>query len=168
MEERAAQNGFIRHKTRVFWIIVCAGMTLLALWASRSCAGGRQGSTTFKNSMQALATNPTEFVRSRITGGVGALLSRDTNSADLPVIREIIVGSPGDKAGLRMGDVITQINGATTTGQNLTAVVEAIRGFSMGSVAITVLRGETNRTRLDFVIRRDSMNTLLQPTNSYH
>jgi C-terminal processing protease CtpA/Prc len=95
-------------------------------------------------------------------------LSRDTNSADLPVIREIIVGSPGDKAGLRKGDVITQINGATTTGQNLTAVVEAIRGFSMGSVAITVLRGETNRTRLDFVIRRDSMNTLLQPTNSYH
>jgi carboxyl-terminal processing protease len=78
---------------------------------------------------------------------------------------EIKAGSPAERAGLRAGDVITQVNGATTTGQKLADVVEAIRGFSMGSVAITVLRGQTNDTRLEFVIRRDSMNSLLQLTN---
>jgi C-terminal processing protease CtpA/Prc len=80
---------------------------------------------------------------------------------------EVVVGSPADRAGLCKGDVITQVNGATMTGQKLDAVVEAIRGFSLGSVNISVLRGETNRTRLEFVIRRLSMNALLQPTNSY-
>ena len=149
------------------WIVALAGMAVLVLWASRSCAGGGQASATFKNSMQALATNPTEFVRSRITGGVGALLGIDP-AAGLPVVNEVIVGSPADAAGLRKGDVITRVNGETTTGLKLADVVEAIRGFSMGSVTITVLRGKTNRTRLDFVIHRHSMNSLIQPTNSYH
>lgn len=114
--------------------------------------------------MQSLITNSTEFARSRITGGVGVVLSLDT-ATGLPRVMSVKAGSPADKAGLRAGDVITRINGATTTGQKLAEVVMAIRGFSLGSVAITVLRGQTNATILEFDIRRNSMNSLLQLTN---
>jgi C-terminal processing protease CtpA/Prc len=151
----------------MLWIVALAGMALVALWASRSCAGGRAPSSHLNNSMQALAANPAEFVRSRITGGVGVLLRTDS-ATGLPMIEEVMAGSPADGAGLRKGDAITQVNGATMTGKKLGDVVEAIRGFSLGSVTITVLRGNTNRTRLEFVIRRHSMNALLQPTNSFH
>jgi C-terminal processing protease CtpA/Prc len=117
--------------------------------------------------MQTLATNPAEFARNRMTGGVGVLLGVNP-PVTLPTVMGVLAGSPADKAGLRRGDVITQINGATMTGKKLAQVVEAMRGFSAGSVALTVLRGETNRTRLGFVIRRQSMNSLLQLTNSTH
>jgi S1-C subfamily serine protease len=173
MEEGASQSGSARQAGKkgtvasVVWIVALTGLALLATWASRSCAGGHRASTTFKNSIQALATNPAEFVKNRITGGVGALLGLDS-ATGLAKVMEIMNGSPADTAGLRAGDLISQVNGATMTGQKLDSVVEAIRGFSLGSVTITVLRGETNRTRLEFVIRRHSMNALLQPTNSYH
>jgi S1-C subfamily serine protease len=160
-DKRAAREG---SAARACWIVAFAVAALLALWASRSCTGGSANSTSFRNAVQSLATNPTEFVKSRITGGVGALLARDP--AGLPQIDKVMAGSPADKAGLRAGDVITHVNGETMTGKNLNAVVDAIRGFSMGSVTITVLRGQTNRTRMEFVVRRQSMSTLLQPTNS--
>ena len=149
----------------VFWIVVVALMALLALSAGRSCSASRPGSAKLQNAMQSLATNPAEFVKSQITGGVGVLLGADPQTG-LPMAMGVLAGSPADRAGVRRGDVITQINGVTTTGQKLASVVEAMRGFSAGRVAITVLRGQTNRTRLDFVIRRNSMNTLLQLTNS--
>ncbi len=146
-------------------IVVVAGMALLAVWAGRSCCGGGAGSASLKSAMQALATNPTEFARNRITGGVGAVVGVDSPGG-LPTVMGVLAGSPADRAGLRRGDVITRVNGATMTGRKLAQVVEAMRGFSAGSVAITVLRGETNRTRLEFVIHRESMNTLLQLRNS--
>ncbi len=154
-----------RKITLAIWCAVFSA--ILAMWASHSCAGGGPVSTRLGNAMQALATNPTQFVQSRFTGGVGVVLAMDP-AVGLPTVMEVLAGSPADRAGLRRGDVITQVSGATMTGQKLAQVVEAMSGFSAGSVAITVLRGQTNRTRLDFVIHRNSLNTLLQLTNSSH
>jgi membrane-associated protease RseP (regulator of RpoE activity) len=164
-EQLARVRGRGETVAEVILIVVIAGMALWALWAGRSRSAGRPGSASLKNAVQALATNPSQFVRSRLTGGVGAVLAIDP-AVGLPTVMGILAGSPADRAGLHTGDVVTQINGATTTGQKLAAVVEAMRGFSAGRVAITVLRGQTNRSRLEFVIRRNSMNTLLQLPNS--
>ena len=136
---------------------------ILALWAFHSCEAGRTVAPSVNNTMLALSTNPAGFVKNRITGGIGIMLTMDT-TVQLPRVMEVMAGSPADKAGLRREDVITLINGKTTTGQKLADVVEAIRGFSLGSVEITVLRDQTNR--LDFTIGRNSMNSLLQRTNS--
>jgi C-terminal processing protease CtpA/Prc len=149
---------------RVCWIVVVTGLVLLVLWTVRSASGGRRNSASLKQTMQELARNPTQFVTNQITGGVGVLLTLDQEPS-LPTVARVLAGSPADRAGLRAGDVVVQVNGASTTGRNLADVVETMRGFSLGSVAITVLRGQTNWTRLEFVIRRNSMNSLLQLAN---
>jgi membrane-associated protease RseP (regulator of RpoE activity) len=157
------RNAF-QSRVKATGLILIIGIALWAFWAGRSRFESRPSSANFGNAMQSLITNSTEFARSRITGGVGVVLSLDT-ATGLPRVMSVKAGSPADKAGLRAGDVITRINGATTTGQKLAEVVMAIRGFSLGSVAITVLRGQTNATILEFDIRRNSMNSLLQLTN---
>ena len=103
-------------------------------------------------------SNSVEFVKNRITGGVGVALTIDPNNS-LPVVGAVAVGSPAEEAGLRIGDVVTTVGSLVTTGAPLKQVVETFRGFTGASVPITVLRG-TNY--LDFVIRRTSMNHLQQ------
>ncbi len=106
---------------------------------------------------QALS-NSMEFVKDRITGGVGVALTIDSNTK-LPMVGAVAIGSPAHEAGLHTQDVITRVGGITTTGAPLKQVVDTFRGFTGASVPIAVLRG-TNH--LDFVIRRTSLNKLRQ------
>ena len=103
-------------------------------------------------------SNSVEFVKNRITGGVGIALTIDPN-LKLPLVNAVAAGSPAERAGLRPGDIITYVGGLTTTGAPLKQVVETFRGFTGASVPITALRGSNY---LDFVIRRISMNNLQQ------
>ena len=101
-------------------------------------------------------TNSVEFVKNRVTGGVGVAVAIDS-STKLPVVGAVAMGSPANEAGMRTGDIITRIGGIATTGLFLKQVVERLRGFTGASVPVTVLRG-TNY--LDFLIRRTSMKSL--------
>jgi len=101
-------------------------------------------------------TNSVEFVKNRVTGGVGVAVAIDS-STKLPVVGAVAIGSPANEAGMRTGDIITRIGGIATTGLFLKQFVERLRGFTGASVPVTVLRG-TNY--LDFLIRRTSMKSL--------
>ncbi|WP_143216059.1 S41 family peptidase [Ferroacidibacillus organovorans] len=70
--------------------------------------------------------------------GIGAVLSYESGQI---VISSVLPGSPADRAGVRSGDILTQVNGSKTDGMSLLQVVERIRG-QVGSYAnLTLLRG---------------------------
>jgi len=55
-------------------------------------------------------------------------------------------GSPAQKAGLRSGDVIVQVNGQSVEGKTLQDVVNEVLGPAGTSVHLTMLRPSTNQT----------------------
>lgn len=85
--------------------------------------------------------------------GIGAQLSQ--NSASEVEIIAPINGSPAAKAGLKAGDIITSINGTTTSGLSADTAASKIRGKPGTKVALTVLRGSQS---LNFTITRENIN----------
>ncbi len=65
--------------------------------------------------------------------------------------------TPGDKAGLKSGDIITKIDGKDTTNMTADDAVNLIRGAKGTSVTLTVFREGWNNTK-DFKITRDTIN----------
>ncbi len=73
--------------------------------------------------------------------GIGAVMNTDQN---VPIIQSVIPGGPADRAGLRSGDKILEVDGTTTDGQDIDAVVKRIRGDAGTTVKLSVLHdGET-------------------------
>jgi carboxyl-terminal processing protease len=64
-------------------------------------------------------------------------------------------GSPGARAGLRPGDIITHIDGRETTGMGLVGAIRLIRGPRGSSVTLTIRR-ET-RPPFDVTVQRDEI-----------
>jgi C-terminal processing protease CtpA/Prc len=117
----------------------------------------RSNHESLKDTIHSAITNPVKFAKARFTGGVGAILSDDP-AAGVPLIQQIVVGSPAEKAGLRKGDHIIQVDGVATSGRTLAQIVESIRGFAAGSVTLTVQH--TGSTNLQCVIHRSSWKSL--------
>jgi len=84
--------------------------------------------------------------------GIGAELGQDPQGG-LQVIAPID-GFPAAKAGLRAQDVITSVNGTSTTGMSIDAAVSAIRGPKGSQVTLQVLRGTQT---LSFNITREGI-----------
>jgi len=132
--------------------VLALGFWLLHRYQQGSTSGAGVG-----NIVESALTNPVEFAKNHVTGGVGVILRMDSASG-LPIVQGVGVGSPAQAAGLQVGDIVTDLNGLATTGQNLNQVVEAFRGITGGAVTVTVKRiGTTNVT---CVIRRTSWNNL--------
>jgi C-terminal processing protease CtpA/Prc len=110
-----------------------------------------------RQTLKTAVTNPVEFAKSRVTGGIGVNLTTDPASA-LPLIAAVGAGSPADRAGLRAGDLITKVDGLATTNLPPPQLADAIRGFTGGRVTLTILRDGT--TNIERVIERSSWNTL--------
>lgn len=85
--------------------------------------------------------------------GIGAELGQDS-SGNLEVIAPIS-GSPAAKAGLKPKDLISEINGQTTSGLSVDAAVDKIRGKAGTKVALQVVRGGTQT--LNFTITREDI-----------
>ena len=66
-------------------------------------------------------------------------------------------GTPGEKAGLKSGDVIIKINGKDATNISADEAVTLIRGPKGTSVTLSILRGDWKTTQ-DFKITRDTIN----------
>lgn len=63
-----------------------------------------------------------------------------TRFGKVTVVSPPFVGSPAEKVGLRVGDVISQVNGEPTSGMDLNEVVSKLKGPRGTSVKIKVLR----------------------------
>jgi len=85
--------------------------------------------------------------------GIGAQLGQDSDG-NLEVISPIS-GLPAAKAGLQAKDVITSINGATTTGMSIDDAVNKIRGPKGTKVTLQVVRNKAQA--LSFTITRDNI-----------
>jgi carboxyl-terminal processing protease len=89
--------------------------------------------------------------------GIGAQLELDENGN--VVVMSPIDGSPAAAAGVRAKDIITSINGKSTSGMSANDAVDAIRGNKGTKVTLGVLRDKTQV--LNFSITR---NTIQIPT----
>src|SRR5207245_10643925 len=63
-----------------------------------------------------------------------------TRFGKVTVVSPPFAGSPAEKVGLRVGDVITQVNGEGTGGMDLNEVVSKLKGPRGTSVKIKVIR----------------------------
>ena len=108
---------------------------------------------------QSALTNPVDFAKNQFKGGVGVMLRMEPTNG-MPVIQGVIAGSPAEKAGLRVGDYIVQVNGQATKGMPLAQIVDKIRGFTLARVALAVQRGDSTNL-VEYILDRNSMSSLL-------
>ena len=88
----------------------------------------------------------------REEGFLGVALDERTDGGVGAVIRDVNVGTPAEAAGLRAGDVVVAVDGATVEGA--AGLIAAIRDLEPGdSTTITVQRGDE---RLDVVAELSS------------
>ena len=83
--------------------------------------------------------------------GIGVQL--DNTDSDEPRVVTVFHDSPADKAGLRTGDVILEVDGVPAAGSSLDDVVERIRGESGTAVELTVRTGEDGTPRTLKIVR---------------
>lgn len=85
--------------------------------------------------------------------GIGAQLGQDSDK-NIEVIAPID-GLPADKAGLKSKDLITRINGTSTSGMSVDDAVNRIRGKKGTKVTLQVVRNHSQA--LTFTITRDDI-----------
>ncbi len=98
--------------------------------------------------------------------GIGAQLGLDS-SGNLEIVAPIS-GLPADKAGLKAKDLITSINGVSTSGISVDSAVSKIRGPKGTKVTLQITRGQSQS--LSITITRDditlpSVNTKILANN---
>jgi carboxyl-terminal processing protease len=71
--------------------------------------------------------------------GVGVTLENEDDEA---VVAAPIEGSPADKAGIKPGDVVLAVDGESVRDEDLSEVVEKIKGSEGTEVKLTILRDE--------------------------
>ena len=74
--------------------------------------------------------------------GVGVTLE---NEDEKVVVAAPIEDSPADRAGIEPGDVVVAVNGESVRGEDLSQVVEKVKGPEGTEVKLTVERGEQER-----------------------
>ena len=74
--------------------------------------------------------------------GIGAQLGQDSDK-NLEVIAPI-GGAPAEKAGVKAKDIITSINGESTSGMSVDTAVGKIRGKKGTTVTLQILRNKTD------------------------
>jgi len=101
-------------------------------------------------------TSDTQNFNNQLDGtfsGIGAELGQDSKG-DLEIISPIS-GTPASKAGLKPQDIITSINGASTSGMSVDTAVDKIRGQQGTKVTLGILRDNTQN--LTLTITRDNI-----------
>lgn len=76
------------------------------------------------------------------SGGIGAVVG--TNDKNEMVITEVRLGWPAEAAGIKVGDVITAVNGDSIAGKTLSDAVSLIRGPLGTEVELTLRRAGTS------------------------
>jgi carboxyl-terminal processing protease len=68
--------------------------------------------------------------------GIGVMLN---DNAGVFTVTKVLTGSPAETAGVKAGDIITAVDGATTTGMSFDVLTTKIRGAAGTKVTITVI-----------------------------
>jgi carboxyl-terminal processing protease len=113
-------------------------------------AVGDTGHTSFM-SPQERAERAKELSGSYV--GVGVRI--DTAEDSLPIIKSVLRGSPAEKAGLKPGEEITEVDGKATAGHDLDEVAGWVRGEAGSTVGIKVRSGSHGAERLVSIVRAD-------------
>jgi hypothetical protein len=124
-----------------------AALTVV-VWVTCIACSAQQTSTT-----QALTPEQVEDMKIAKAGslaGIGANLAK-TN--DQLVITAVYPGSPAEKTGLQIGQVITAINGVPVFPMALRDAVKLIRGPKGSKVELTVTEPPSGKTRSVTVVR---------------
>ena len=83
--------------------------------------------------------------------GIGAILTQPSESP-WTIVESPIEGQPADRAGLRAGDAVVEVDGRDTRNQSLSRVVSWLRGPKGTSVVVTLVReGEPDRRKVTVV-----------------
>ena len=92
-----------------------------------------------------------KFLREDSTGsfsGIGAYVQLDKNRA--LEITKVFPGSPAEKAGLKPGDLVTEVDGKSIVGQDLDVQVSQVRGPEGSTATFTIVReGEDKPLKVD-------------------
>jgi carboxyl-terminal processing protease len=86
-------------------------------------------------------------------GGVGALIEQDSNKV---YISDPYQGSPAERAGLRAGDIIKEVDGRNVSGKSTSEISPMMKGAVGSSVKLTVERPYT-RERLTVTLVREKI-----------
>jgi len=84
--------------------------------------------------------------------GIGVYIQQDAKTKNI-IISSTIPGAPAQKAGIKRGDIIIEVNGKNVVGMDLNVVQPLIEGPAGTTVTITVRRPSTNQV-LTFKITR--------------
>lgn len=95
---------------------------------------GDTGHTSFMTPSELAAS---EAALSGSYAGIGAEM--DATGSE-PVVVGVFRGSPAAEAGLRRGDIITAVDGASTAGQSLERVISKVRGAAGSAVTLSIRR----------------------------
>lgn len=106
--------------------------------------------TVYMNSQESTAFD--DNLTGNIGGGIGVELGTRN---DVTTVLRVLQNNPAEKAGVQVGDVITQVNGESTQGKALNDVVTSIRGDVDTTVKLTVNR---NGEEKEFNITRAQVN----------
>lgn len=94
-----------------------------------------------------------------ISYGIGAYISLN-EEMNMAMISGVIEDTPAQEAGLREGDIIYEVNGESTQGLSLTAVVNRVKGREGTTVHLKIYReGEADYLEMDIVRARQIETT---------
>lgn len=71
--------------------------------------------------------------------GIGAVVSQSATDGSISIV-QTIKGGPAEKAGMKSGDMIVEVDGISTQGMDLTALISKTKGDAGTKVKVTVLR----------------------------
>lgn len=83
--------------------------------------------------------------------GIGVVIAEENGHC---IIKEVLEDSPAEKAGIKAGDIITEIDGTDVSGMPITEISAMTKGVENTNVNISVMRGTK---RLDFNVERKSI-----------
>lgn len=117
---------------------------VLAYDAIRSMAASVDDCHTVFSSPSEVADEQAQLQGTAKFGGIGAFLLDEPG--DPPAIREVFADGPADKAGIKPGDVIRQVNGRDVDSLAARDVASLIRGPEGTTVALTLERRGVDST----------------------
>lgn len=78
-------------------------------------------------------------------GGIGTYVSQNIKTGDIVIVNPF-EGAPADKAGIKSGDILTEIDGNSVIGLELDDIVAMMKGEAGTSVTIGIQRDGSNLT----------------------
>jgi len=126
---------------------LAAALTVVVLVTCIACSA-QQASTT-----QALTPEQVEDMKIEKAGSLAGIGAKLDKTNDGLVITTIFSGSPAEKAGLKIGQVITAINGVPVSPMALGDAVKLIRGPKGSKVELTLPEPSTGQTRNVTIVR---------------